>query len=205
MNEKLKELLLIRHCESSCVQERYIGRTDTSLTQKGMLQAQKLALRLKHLKNPMVISSPSRRALETARMVTQEAGQVIRTEEDLQEIDFGRWEKMTFQEICAGDPELVGQWANGGMDFHFPEGESLSDFWKRAGRMEHRIRIVPEETVIAVTHGGMVRFLVCRFLGLNPKLHPAFEILPGSITTIHLFDGNAVLSGLNDRHHLEEL
>ncbi|RLC07734.1 MAG: hypothetical protein DRH43_11270 [Deltaproteobacteria bacterium] len=205
MKKEFKALLLIRHCESSYVQERYIGRTDSPLTQAGILQAHKLANRLKRLRYGYVLSSPSRRALETARVATQGTGSVIQTEEDLREIDFGRWEGMTFQEICARDPELVEQWAQGRMNFRFPNGESLSDFWERVGRMEHRLRRIPEETVIAVTHGGLIRFLLCRFFGLNPQLHLAFEILPGSVTTIHLYNGKAVLSGLNDRHHLEEL
>ena len=205
MKEKsLKRLLLIRHCESSHAQEQYIGRTDSSLTQAGVVQAHKLAKRLKGLACAHVVSSPSRRVFETSRLAMEGTGLAIELDVDLCEIDFGKWEGMSFGEISASYPQLVEQWARGRMDFCFPDGESLSAFWERINRAARRISKTREETVVVFTHGGVIRFLLCHFLRIDPRSHLMFEVSPGSITSIHLHDGEAVLSGLNDRCHLEE-
>jgi len=201
----MKKLLLIRHCESIHTQERYIGKTDLPLRQACVVNAHKLAKRLKGLTCAQVMSSPSRRAFETARLATRGTGLAIEQDADLREIDFGRWEGMSFGEISARYPHLVEQWAQGRMDFCFPDGESLSAFWERISRAAHRIRRRPDEIVAVVTHGGVIRFLLCYFLGLAPRSHLMFEISPGSITCIDLHDDTAVLSGLNDRCHMEDV
>ena len=152
-----------------------------------------------------VVSSPSKRALETARMATQEAVLDIVQDTDLCEIDFGRWEGMSFNEITHNDPDLVDQWALGNLDFSFPEGESLATFRNRVRRVGQRLRERPEDTIIVVTHGGVIRFLLCYFLDLDHRLHLMFEISHGSITRIQLHDDKAVLLGLNDRCHLEDI
>jgi broad specificity phosphatase PhoE len=181
----------------------YIGKTDPPLSQAGFGQAQKLACRLNTWKMDKVLSSPSLRAVETARRVVQGGGGYIEQDPDLREIDFGRWEGMSFAEIAAADPDLVSQWAMGRMDFCFPEGESLSAFWERIKRAGERIGHRQDEIVAAVTHGGVIRMLLCYFLGLDPRSHLMFEVSPGSITTVHLYRESAVLFGLNDRCHME--
>lgn len=200
----MKQLLLIRHCEAHHALGRYIGRTDSSLTRSGVLHAGKLAKRLKPLQRAFVLSSPSRRALETARLAMEGTRLSMEQDTDLREIDFGRWEGMNFSEIAAGDPEWVKQWVLGRMDFCFPGGECLQAFWDRVRRAGHRMCQRPEETVVVITHGGVIRFLLCHFLGLDPRSHLMFEVSPGSITRLHLHDAHAVLSGLNDRCHVEE-
>lgn len=202
--KQLKQLLLIRHCESSHAQERYIGRTDSFLTQAGVVQARKLAKRLEGLACAHVVSSPSLRALETAKLATQGTGLAIEQDADLREIDFGRWEGMSFREISVKDPELVERWVLGRMDFCFPEGDSLEAFSERVSRAGYQMRKRPEDTLVVVTHGGVIRFLLCHFLRIDPRSHLMFEVSPGSITNVHFHDGEAVLSGLNDRCHLEE-
>jgi broad specificity phosphatase PhoE len=202
----VKQLLLIRHCEARHGSGRYIGKTDPPLSQAGVVQAGKLAKRLKLQPVGHVLTSPSTRALETARLATHGTGPAVEQDLDLREIDFGRWEGMTFPEIAARDPDLVEQWARGRMDFRFPEGEKLSVFRERIRRVGQRMCQRPDEDdVIAVfTHGGVIRFLLCHFLGLSTRLHRMFEINPGSITRIHFRDGTAVLSGLNDCCHMED-
>jgi broad specificity phosphatase PhoE len=200
----VKQLLLIRHCESSYGLERYVGKTDPPLSQAGVAQARKLAKRLKAQAVGHLLTSPSVRALETARLATQGTKLAIEQDSDLREIDFGRWEGMTFREIAARDPDLVEQWALSRMDFCFPEGESLMAFRERISRAGQRMCQLPDEIVAAVTHGGVIRFLLCHFFGLAPRSHLMFEINPGSITRIHFQDGSAVLSGLNDCCHMED-
>ena len=199
----MKRILLIRHCETRQTGERYIGKTDAPLSPRGVIHARKLEERLKGATCSRILSSPSQRALDTARLATQRIGLAIEEDADLSEIDFGRWERLSFQEISEKDPDLVKEWNLGRDDFCFPEGESLSAFRERVCRVGGRISLLPEENIIAVTHGGVIRFLLCHFLGLPFQSNLIFDIRPGSITRIHLSEGAAVLAGLNDCCHME--
>jgi len=182
-----------------------MGKTDSSLTEIGVSHAHRLAKRLRRLIEvpaahpPIpVLSSPARRARETARLATEWTGSTILLDEDLWEIDFGKWEGMNFQEIASADPELVDEWAKGRMDFCFPGGERIEAFRERIHRAGRRMRGYREETVVVVTHGGVIRFLLCHFLALPPQSYLLFEVSPGSITRLRFYDGGAVLAGLND-------
>lgn len=201
----LKRILLIRHCESLHAGERYIGSTDTPLTPTGEEQARKLGARLGHVPMDRVLASPSRRVLDTAASAVQGSGLPVEVDADLREVDFGQWEGLSFGEIEQKDPDMVAEWARGGSDFCFPGGERLSAFGERVRRAGDRLANLPEERILAVTHGGVIRFMLCHFLGLPFKSHLMFEIRPGSITRLYLDKGYAVLSGLNDCCHMEDI
>lgn len=193
----MKELILIRHGESLHAGERYIGRTDTPLTVRGYQQADWLASRLLEGRLDSVYVSPALRARETIQRFVDKTKFQIVVDTDLQEIDFGAWEGMSFEEIQAQAPALVTQWALNRMDFCFPGGECLDTFWKRVCRAGDALASAPGQRLAVVTHGGVIRYLICHFLGLSPEQHRMFQIDLGSITTLTLQDGFAVLKGLN--------
>jgi len=194
----MKELILIRHGKSPHAGERYIGRTDTPLTSRGYQQADWISNHLCKSVPDAVYVSPALRTRETLRPFLNKHQMDCVVEADLQEIDFGLWEGMSFEEIQAQAPELVTQWALNRMDFCFPGGERLEAFWKRVCRVGDVLASAPGERVAAVTHGGVIRYLLCHYLGLGPEQHRMFQIDFGSITTLTLQDGFAVLKGLND-------
>ena len=193
----MKELILIRHGESLHAGLRYIGRTDTPLTQLGQEQAKWISNRLSEGVLDAVYVSPSLRARETLQPFVEKTAHEIVVEADLQEIDFGLWEGMSFKDIQAQSPELVTEWARNRMDFSFPGGERLDTFWERVCRVGDALASAPGQRMAVVTHGGVIRYLICHFLGLAPEQHRMFHIDLGSITTLTLQDGFAVLKGLN--------
>ena len=79
-------------------------------------------------------------------------------------------------------------------DFAFPGGESLADFFDRVRRAADRLAADETETVLAVTHSGVIKAMLCRLLGLEPRQYVAFEIAPASLTVVRLFEGKGVLS-----------
>jgi len=192
-----KELLLVRHGASLHAGERYIGRTDTPLTPQGHEQAYCLAERLSGQPIDKVYSSPAKRARETLQPFVEGSPVEVMIDADLQEIDFGAWEGMSFEEIQAHTPERVTVWAENRMDFAFPDGECLDAFWKRVCRAGERLASAPGDRIAVVTHGGVIRYLLCYFLGLAPERHRLFQIDLGSITTLVLHEGFATLKGLN--------
>lgn len=196
-------LMLIRHGEvEEKYRGRYVGRTDAPLSARGRRQAAALAGPLARLEEARFLASPLARTGETAQIALG-AGRSIETDEALREIDFGRWEKMSFAEIAAADPETVGKWAALDEDFSFPGGEAIAQFQGRIAAAARRIAADPAPAIVAFTHGGVIRFLICHFLGLADRHHLAFDIGPASISELRIEGGQGVLTLLNDRHHLE--
>ena len=48
--------------------------------------------------------------------------------------------------------------------------------------------------MLAVTHGGVVRAMICHLLGLEPRKYVAFRAPYAAIAAIDLFDGQGVLA-----------
>ena len=196
--------MLVRHSEAGHEGVRYVGKTDAPLTHAGRRQAERLEKSIHRQAPSRALSSPLRRCLETAEILLKNINLVLECDPELREVDFGRWEGLTFRDIAARDPRLVEQWALGEMDFCFPEGESLVDFWDRVGHVAQRLREMPCECVLAVTHAGVIRYLLCHFLGFDAQSHLRFDIRPAALTRLHFQDDNAVLTGLNEHCPQEE-
>jgi broad specificity phosphatase PhoE len=198
-----ERLILIRHGDlgEGC-RGRYIGRTDAPLSPEGRRQAAALAKELGRLGGTRILCSPLLRARETAAFALA-ANAAFTIDDDLREIDFGRWEAMSFAEIAAADTAAVEGWAALDEDFTFPGGEGIGAFRKRVGAAAGRIVADPAGTIVAITHGGVIRLLICLLLGLGYRHYLLFDVRPGSISEITIEGGKGVLTRLNDRCHLE--
>lgn len=196
------EIVLVRHGETGPLYRgRFVGRSNVPLGEAGNHQAAALAKRPELQETAACYVSPLRRARETVSLALP--GRMSRLEADLREIDFGAWERMSFEEIAAQAPEVVEQWARFDEGFRFPGGESIGEFLARVKRVAEVLeRRSAHGRVVAFTHGGVIRALICHWLGLPPENYVLFEVQPASVTTIKLFDGRGVLAGLNDRCHL---
>ena len=197
-----KRLMLVRHGDlGEGYRGRYVGSTDLPLAAEGRRQAAALAGGIRRLAGTHFLCSPLLRTRETVQVALGEGG-AFTIDDDLREIDFGRWELMSFAEIAAADPAAVDRWAALENDFTFPGGESIGAFRKRVGAVADRIAADPAETVVAFTHGGVIRLLICHFLGLEYRRYLLFDVRPGSISEIGIEGGKGILTRLNDRCHL---
>ena len=201
-----KRVYLIRHGETEGTAEgRLMGVTDQPLSARGADQVRRLAELLPGgLVAPgaatWCVASPLRRAQQTAQGVAGRAGLAVNTDADLREMHFGVWEGLTSTEIETQFPQEQAQWASPTDDTAFPDGESLGEFRDRVARAHERIIGRPEDAVMVFTHGGVVRELACRFLGLGHESYWLFDVQPASVLRIDLYGdaakGGAVLSGL---------
>ncbi len=93
-----RNLFLIRHGElAGEYYGRYIGRTDAPLSAEGNRQAESLATVLEKFGEARIICSPLLRARRTAEISLK--GRTFSIDCDLREIDFGRWEGMSFPQM----------------------------------------------------------------------------------------------------------
>jgi len=176
------------------VPPRFLGSTDVPLDEHGRRQAACLATITARRKPQRLFASPLRRALETARAIAGAVGLNIETDPDLRELDFGRWEGMTFDEIQAADPDAVSQWNAWSYDFTPPGGERLGDFLDRVRRAAARLAALPGDAVMAVTHGGVIRSALCHLLGLPARNYLLFDVQPAALVNIRLYDGRGTLT-----------
>src|SRR5580700_9870667 len=104
--------LLLRHGQTALSAERrFAGRGDIPLTDLGLEQAAAAAARLAQRGGiDLVLTSPLRRAQQTAQAVADAAGAPLAVAEDLAETDFGSWEGMTFAEVMARWPDEIAAW-----------------------------------------------------------------------------------------------
>ncbi|MEN8135613.1 MAG: histidine phosphatase family protein [Thermodesulfobacteriota bacterium] len=195
----VKRLLLARHCETGPdYSGRFVGSSDIGLGPTAPEQAERLAAIIGAYQPAITFCSPLRRAQLTAGMVGNDTllGEIL-TEPDLREVDFGRWEGLTFAEIAKSDSELVKRWSVWSPEFAFPDGEVTADFLKRVQAVGDRLAAREEETVLVIAHGGVVRALICHLLGLPASNYLLFDIKPARLTVIDYFSEGGVLSGLN--------
>jgi broad specificity phosphatase PhoE len=172
----------------------FYGSTDIHLSARGHLQAATAVSVIREYHPERYFCSPLQRCLETLHPIADAPIEIL---PDLREVDFGSWEGKTFDEIQAVDPTVVDRWAEFDPAFTFPGGECLGDFLGRIRDAGSFLASVPEQTVLAVTHAGVIRSLICHYLGLSPKNYVLFNADYCSLTIIEIFEDKGILLGLN--------
>ncbi len=189
-----KELYLLRH-GATPLNGLYVGSTDVSLADEGREQVLRTGRILASTHIDLVFCSPMKRCRESMELLSLDASfEII---DNLREIDFGRWEGCSFQEISNTDQQLIENWQTTGEAFCFPDGECVKSFNKRVELFSRKIVSSTEERILIIAHGGTIRHLLCIFLDLSPEKKMIFEIQPGCFSTVTLYDDLGVLTSLN--------
>ncbi|VAX25867.1 hypothetical protein MNBD_NITROSPINAE02-416 [hydrothermal vent metagenome] len=192
-----KRVILIRHGETKANSDmRYVGWADPSLNEAGVRQAGLLSKSLNAIKPNLILTSPLKRTKETADISAGGLDVDIVIDEDLKEVDFGEWENLTYREISQKHHAFAKKWIDGSPDFHFPGGESMKHFLARVERVNTRMKHEKVETVVAFTHGGVIGQSICHLLGIPSSRRACFALPPASITTIEIFEGMGMISGI---------
>ena len=152
-------LVLLRHGETEWSRDRkHTSRTDLDLTEPGREQAKLAAVTLARLEldNPLVISSPRRRAVATAEL----AGLVVdEVSPLLVEWDYGDYEGLTTHEIRTQTPGWL-LWTYG-----CPGGESVDQVSMRADQaVAYALDHMGGRDVVFVSHGHFSRSVITRWV-----------------------------------------
>ena len=161
---RLRRIVLVRHGETDGESStRFHGSGDVELSAEGAAQMKDVAAELGPEHFDAVVASPLRRSWQAARIVGR--GEPVRIESDFREIDFGRWEGLTAQEIQASDPVLYEDWQNKAPGFEFPNGEPRTAFRERVERGLARLEQSGVGSAVVVVHKGVVRAVAEKLLG----------------------------------------
>jgi probable phosphoglycerate mutase len=184
-------LLLLRHGETEWSKSgQHTGRTDLDLTQNGREQAKVTteALAALQLDNPLVISSPRKRALVTAELAGLTVDEISPL---LAEWDYGDYEGLTTVEIRRTVPNWM-IWTHGA-----PGGESVADVSARADQavalaLEH----LQTRDVVFVSHGHFSRSVMTRWIDQPLAEGIRFSMVPASVSVCGFEHGIRQLTAL---------
>jgi broad specificity phosphatase PhoE len=169
-------LWIVRHGETTWARQgRHTSRTDIPLTPGGRAAARGLGDDLAGHDFALVLSSPKRRALDTARLAG--FGERLELTDDLLEWDYGDDEGRTTAEIRA---ERAGWtiWQDG------PQGgEGARHVAARVDRVIARVRAAQGDT-LAFAHGHVLRALTARWLDLPVREGRLFELATATISVL---------------------
>lgn len=162
-------LFLVRHGQTVWhAENRYAGHaSDIDLTDVGKLQARQLARWSATRRFDAVVSSPVRRAVETARHSADALHLPLIIEDDLREVDFGIAEGRTVAELRQLDSELVARFFEDPVANCFPGAEPPDQAGRRAAAALRSISTaLPGGHVLVVGHNTLLRLGMCVLLQL---------------------------------------
>ncbi len=152
-------LVLLRHGETEWSRDRkHTSHTDLDLTENGREQARLAAVTLARLglDNPLVISSPRRRAVLTAELAELSVDEISPL---LAEWDYGDYEGLTTHDIRTQTPGWL-LWTYG-----CPGGESVDQVSMRADQaVAYALDHMGERDVVFVSHGHFSRSVITRWV-----------------------------------------
>jgi alpha-ribazole phosphatase len=189
----VSRLTLVRHAEPAAdVRGRCYGTLDVELSPHGRAQAAALAEQLQHVPIDAVVSSPRRRAMETAAVL----GLPVEADERLRELDFGDFEGRTYEELERAEPELFARWMTAPTTVRFPNGECYADLRARATAALADVRARHEHALV-VTHGGVIRAGLQTWLELPEHAIFRLDLRHCGITVVEWLGDEPLVRRLN--------
>jgi probable phosphoglycerate mutase len=151
--------------------EQHLGQgIDVGLSAAGRAQAAALAGRIADERFDRIVSSPLRRAMETAATVAR--SRPVERDPRLMEMDYGAWEGLTYDEIDAREAALRARWVADPEALACPGGESGADVAARARSFLADLltwaadRPAEDPVVLTVAHSTFNRVLLCVAVGI---------------------------------------
>ncbi|PND54322.1 histidine phosphatase family protein [Mycobacterium sp. ENV421] len=194
------QLLLVRH---ALPHRTEAGEgSDPELSDAGWDQAHRLPEALDRFPLARLVSSPQRRALQTAEPVAKATGLTVDIDDRLAEYDRGLSHYVPIEQVRKERPEEWARMAEGRLPSTVDEDEfrgrvsaALSDIVAAA---DH------DETVAVFSHGGVINVILHELLGTKRLL--SFPIDYVSITRLlYARSGFGTVAAVNTTEHVWDL
>lgn len=164
----MTKIILTRHGETLWnIEKRVQGSLDSPLSEKGLLQAKRLALRLRGEGIKYLYASDAPRAIATAEVIRKEIElKEVLMSPYLREFSFGEWEGKVWADLRSSSPDVFSLWDTEPHRVQVPGGETMQAVsdraWQFLGEIREKYR---GETVCLVSHGLTLKLLVTRAMG----------------------------------------
>ena len=197
------KLLLIRHGQTEwTAAKRFQGKSDIPLNQGGFREAGEIAEALEKYRPTRLYTSALQRAKETAAQIAEKLKLRPATDPRLNEIDFGRWEGSSYNDLSRAASLEFQKWCEGKLSKP-PGGESIASLSRRVGKfLKETLANHSEETVALVSHGGTIKMFFHKVLKSERSSIWSFRIDPGSISLIEGDSSLLQIAWTNSTGHL---
>lgn len=179
-------LYLVRHGETAWSKSgQHTSVTDLELTGRGIEQSKALRGRLNPADFGLVLSSPRRRALQTAELAGFGG---VEVDENLAEWYYGDYEGLTSQQIR----ERVPTWRI--WTHPCPGGETADQVQARLTRIVERVQKSGVERALCFAHGHSLRVLALCWLGIDIARGASFPLQTATVSILgHEKESPAIL------------
>jgi len=196
-------LTLVRHGETVWNQAKKIqGITDIELSELGLEQVNKLSLALQNEKFDMIVTSPLKRALNTAQAIGMNHALPLIVENDLHELNAGLLEGLTFQDLRLHYTDFLNKWMIDHASVTMPQGESLQEVQDRVWPVIKRITETSEHALV-VAHSFVIITILCKIRNLSLSHSKEMRVGVASKTCLEVKNGTIEVVIFNDTDHLD--
>ena len=206
MMSETTRICFVRHGETDWNKElRMQGHIDLALNAKGEAQALAVGPRFVGVQAAALYCSDLLRARQTAQPIAEALGLPMVLLPALRERHFGRCEGKTFDEILVLHEEDAHAIESRDPDYAAPGGGE--------SRRQHTTRVLacigrlvkdhPGQTIVAVTHGGVLDVIHHRVHGLPPEAPRDFPIPNTGLNWVSISGDQWVIERWGDITHLE--
>ena len=197
-------LIAIRHGETEWnLERREMGQLDSPLTKRGIQQAEAIGRRLSGVPFDAVYSSDLGRAVQTAEIIASISENVVRLHPGLRERHMGLFQGLTWEELEKKFPNEREEYGRIGYWDVVPEGETAQQRLDRSVRAFTGIaEDYPNQTVVAVTHAGILTGFLQFVLGMPFGSGNRFKKDHASFNAFEYLDSRWRLVTWNDLSHL---
>jgi len=188
----------MRHGETDWNRQgRVMGRNPVELSAHGREQVEAAARFAQAIRPDIIVTSPLVRARQSAEIMSAGLGGVDIIEDPaIAEVLYGRWEGMTYHELID-DPYYV-EYRKSPIEHPTPGGETIPEVQARGVKaITHNIEAYSGKRVMFVSHGDIIRTVLCHFLGLELKYFHRLRVDNATISAIQISGSFAELKFLN--------
>ncbi len=178
---------LVRHMETHMNQKGQLqGSIDSELNEVGLNQSRQF-IDVVDLSNVEVVyTSRKKRAMFLGNLIKEKYNIKMHKDERINEIYLGEWEGSTWKEVTIKYEDFLKEWYKDSVHIPAPQGESYIDLQNRVMSFINELSKKDYKEVVVVTHGAVIKTIICTILNMDLKDRSKLVIDNGSITTLEI-------------------
>jgi broad specificity phosphatase PhoE len=200
-------LHLLRHGQTALSRaDMFCGRRlDPPLTAEGEAMAEAFADAYRDMPWRAIYASPLQRARTTAAPLARALGVSVETRDDLAELDYGRWDGKSTDEVSRDHHVEYERWTADPAWNPPTGGETAVALAQRMTRAIEAILAAHDDgNVLVVSHKASIRVALCALLGVDVgRFRYRFGCPVGSVSIVEFGTHGPLAATVAERSHLD--